>query len=101
MKTVNFQCIYEVPEEYSYVARNQNGSLVGFIHAPVRDASIGEWIDCVDGSSGTIIPYGKWDTSVREVSDLTDISKTFIGRVKSRQAYANAEVLRKKMKEGK
>jgi hypothetical protein len=72
-KLVNFQCVYEVPDEYSHVAMNQNGSLVGFSHPPIRDPALGEWIDSTDGSMGTLIPYEKWDTSVRPMGELSDL----------------------------
>ena len=92
-KSVNFQCVYEVSDsEYTHVAINQNGVLVGFHHAPVRDTRIGEWIDCTDGSGGELIPYDKWETSARTTAELTDMKKTFYGGANKRQeAIRNAE----------
>jgi hypothetical protein len=100
-KTVNFQCVYEVPDEYEYVALNLNGTLVGFRHAPIRDTSLGEWIDSVNGSVGEILPYHKWETSVRQFSDLSDFKKMYRGVVKHKEALQNAEKLKLKLRKGK
>lgn len=72
IKTVNLQCIYKVPVEYPWIARNQNGILNGFLNPPIRDFKTGEWQDSVTGDYGFFIPYDRWDISVRKMEELTD-----------------------------
>jgi hypothetical protein len=76
MKTVNLQCVYEIPDdEFFWLALNQNGTVVGFRNAPIRDTALGEWIDSVTGDPGTMIQFDRWEMSVREIKDLSDIIK--------------------------
>ena len=84
MKYVNCQCMYEVPDSYTYVAFNREGIMCGFQHAPVRDFVNGQWVDSVTGSTGEMILFGRWDVSSREVSILTDMRKN-IPRYKQRE----------------
>lgn len=71
MKRYIFQLAYDLNDAViKWVAVNRNGSIVGFRNPPVRDFSYGEWIDSTDGSTGYIIDYTAWETSVREVADL-------------------------------
>lgn len=89
-KIVNFQCFYEVPTQFKYVAINQNGTLNGFQNAPIRDFLTCEWQDSVTGDWGTMIPFTKWDTSVRKVEELTDMSTRMPGIKKHNEALKNA-----------
>jgi len=73
MKQVNIQHVFAIPPQYPWIAFNQTGVLNGFINPPIRDFRTGEWQDSVTGDYGVFIPFDKWDTSVREVADLTDI----------------------------
>ena len=91
MKSVNLQCVHDVPDEFPWIARNRNGILIGFRHAPVRDFNIEEWVDSVDGSCGEIVPYDAWDTSAREMSTLLDIRKTSAGVRKKLASFDTAK----------
>lgn len=99
MKSVNLQCIYEIPDDYMYIALNQDGVVMGFYNAPVRDGKLGMWQDCVTGSYGEIIPYDKWETSVRKVEDMTDVRISAFGVRAHKIGIQNAEKL--KLKKGK
>jgi hypothetical protein len=96
---VNFQRVYEVPLDYTFVAINGDGVLCGFRNPPVRDFEHLEWIDSTDGSTGEIILYEKWETSCREVSDLPNMNDTIGGYVKRQEGYDNAELIRMKNRE--
>jgi len=75
MKMVNFQGGFEIDEaKFPWVARNHDGRLVGFAHAPIRDYQLEQWIDSVDGSYGEIILFDKWETTARETAFLPDLS---------------------------
>lgn len=93
-KLINFQCVYDVPLELEYVAFNLDGTLIGFRNAPVRDMERGEWVDCVDGSCGEIVPYTRWDTSCRPVAELHEHKSP--GTRKAEEAIRNTKVLREK-----
>ena len=102
MKTVNLQCVYEIPDEYSWIARNRDGILCGFRNPPIRDyiAGDGEWIDSTDGSYGEIILFVKWEVSVREVKSLRDCIETIRDKHKSKQVQ-NTTNFKKRGKNGK
>ena len=85
-KLVNFQHCYDVPEEFSWIAVNRNGSFVAFHNPPVRDFENCEWIDSTDGSHGELIEFAKWDVSVREVKDLQDLRKSSPGVLKKKMS---------------
>lgn len=72
MKHVNFQRWEKISDEFVYYAGNGDGSLVAFVNPPVRDFDRKIWIDSVTGSPGTLIPYLKWDRSVKMFDDLID-----------------------------
>jgi len=71
---VNLQTVYTIPTGIKWIAQNENGTLNGFYHPPIRDYLQGVWQDSVDGSYGEFIVFDVWDRSVREVAVLTDCS---------------------------
>jgi len=73
-KRFKFQIYFWVNSEYNYLAFNQDGSLNGFMHPPIRDFELGVWQDSVDGSYGHVVPYDGWDTSVKKTSEMSDQS---------------------------
>jgi len=79
MKLVDLHDVYDVPEEYKFIAFNREGILCGFQNAPVRDFENGQWVDSVTGSTGEMILFGKWDQSSREVQLLYDLRKSAPG----------------------
>lgn len=101
MKKVNLQLIYDIAPEYLWLAVNRSGNVVGFRNAPIRDPQYQEWIDPVDGSTGEIIPYEKWEISVREVSELTDMVKNSAGARNISRARANTAAYYPKAKGSK
>lgn len=73
MKGLQIVRVYDVNEnDYPYVASDYEGRLCGFQNPPVRDFSQREWIDSVTGDPGDIIPYKRWDQSMREPSEMMD-----------------------------
>lgn len=96
---VNFQRIFHVPDHIKFVACNKEGIMCGFMNPPIRDFEYCEWIDCVTGSTGEILPYESWDVSVREVKDLCDVSRTNGGMIKKAEAKENAKEYRKRRAE--
>jgi hypothetical protein len=98
MKTINFQIIQDVDDAiYPWIARNLDGTLIGFRNAPVRDYDNKVWMDPTDKSYGEIIPYPTWDTSVREPKDFVDRKEMYIkrDRKKREKAYNNAKMFSK------
>jgi hypothetical protein len=71
-RKINLQQVYNIPDEYPWIAVNQSGVLNGFLNAPLRDYKTGEWIDSVTGDYGFFIPYTDWEISVRETKNLSD-----------------------------
>jgi len=85
MKRINCQCVYDIPSEYPWIARNNTGVLNGFLNAPIRDYRTGEWQDSVTGDYGYFIPFDEWEKSVREVSTLTDTAERMRTLYKEKQ----------------
>jgi len=99
MKFINFQCYYGVPDTCKWVARNQDGVLVGFVNPPVRDFGLGAWQDSVTGSYGEIIPFERWDVSLKETSCLSDLRLKSPGVIMHRKQKTNLENLKNHKKE--
>lgn len=93
--------MYEVPPDLLWIAVNRSGNVVGFSRAPIRDPQYQEWIDPVDGSTGEILPYEKWDVSVREIKDLNDWNKSNVGTRNIAKARANTAAYYPKSKGSK
>lgn len=74
-KFIQFIALYDISDEYKYIAFNREGILCGFTNAPVRDFENGQWVDSVTGSTGEMILFNKWDESSREVALLTDMHR--------------------------
>jgi len=100
-KMVNIQRTINIPLKYTYFAINEDGTMVGFYNAPVRDYAKRVWIDCTDGSFGEMINYEPWDISVRRVADLADMKELLAGRVKQREARENAQAYREELKKAR
>lgn len=95
MKLVNLQCVYEVPDEYKFLAFNQEGVLCGFRNAPIRDYKRGQWVDSVTNDTGEMLLYAKWDQSCREVAQLSDRR---YASPPARRAKEKAEKIARKLK---
>ena len=80
MKHINLQRAFRIPEGVTYIAHNQDGSLVGFNNPPIRDYERKIWIDSATGEAGVLVTFDRWDTSLRMVADLADLSKWYEGR---------------------
>ena len=84
MKGINCQHVYDVdPAVHRYIAANRFGNVMGFRNPPIRDYDNHEWIDSVDGSSGELLLYSKWDVSVKKTADISDsqsVNKNIICR---------------------
>jgi hypothetical protein len=73
MKNINYQCLYTVDDsKFFYTAFDHDGRLFGFENAPVRDFNNLEWVDSVTGEPGELIPFDRWDVSMREPVDMAD-----------------------------
>ena len=96
MKVVNFQCHYEVPDHIKWTCFNLDGMLIGFVNPPVRDFKQGVWQDSVTGGYGEVLPFHKWDVSLRETTDLYDTRRTSPGRVNKQKQRENTEKLRRR-----
>jgi len=73
MKFIGYHAMYDIRDEYKYIAFNREGVLCGFANAPIRDLTNGQWLDSVTGSTGEMILFDRWDQSCREVATLTDM----------------------------
>jgi hypothetical protein len=94
MKRVNLQCVYDIPENrgYAWIAMNADGVLNGFENAPIRDYKLGMWQDCVTGSYGEPIPFVNWEKSVKDFSEMKDLSKHDVHKLKrEKMKRANEE----------
>lgn len=99
MITSNFQLFYDLPDGYDYFCVNRNGTLVAFVNPPIRDFDYGEWIDSVDGSTGTIIPYEKWDVCLKCRKDIRDQRHHAGGRSKQRDNIKVTERYRRSLRQ--
>lgn len=82
MKGINYQCIYTIDDSrYPYTAFNHDGSLCGFANPPVRNFAMGIWIDSVTGEPGDVLPYERWDQSMRELSQVQDCHRPKVNRM--------------------
>jgi len=92
MKAVSFQQYYIIPDGINWTAFTADGVLCGFVNPPVRDSAVQGWQDCITGSYGEIIPYAKWDLSLRDVKDLYDTRKMWAGKLTKEKQGKNAQI---------
>lgn len=98
LKMVMFSFYTKIdPDEFPYIAQNMDGCVVGFKNPPVRDFRYNIWVDCTDGSGGTIIPYPNWEVSVRQTAKVRSVLETNAATANDKRVRARTERLKNKL----